>query len=246
MSKFEFVGLITVRTSSTRLPKKCLLPFGEDNVISHIIERAKHYQIEPIVCTSIEKSDDIIEDICKEKEIKVFRGSINNKIKRWSDCVSFFEIDYFHTIDADDPFFDGNEMRRSMLLLKHEDLDIVEPYKYSTTGAAILGYSFSSKYLNKINLEIEENTNTEHLWNYIYNNNQHKKKTLQQNKYINIDIDMRLTLDYEEDYMMLNFVRKLLGNLATREEINNLFIKNPDLHKINWFRKDDYLDNQKI
>ena len=57
---------------------------------------------------------------------------------------------------------------------------------------------------------------------------------------------MRLTLDYEEDYMMLNFVRKLLGNLATREEINNLFIKNPDLHKINWFRKDDYLDNQKI
>ena len=244
MSKFEFTGFVTVRTSSSRLPKKCLLPFGNDNIISHIIKRTQAYNIEPIVCTSIEQTDDIIEDICNKKKIKVFRGSINNKIKRWCNCASHFNIDYFHTIDADDPFFDGNEMKRSMQLLKNENLDFVEPYDYSKAGAGVLGYSFKSKYLSSVNSRILENTNTEHLPKYIYNNDHYKKKTLEQIE--NIEINMRLTLDYEEDFILLNFVRRLLGNLATREDINNLFIQNPDLHKINWFRKDDYLSNQNI
>ncbi len=36
---------ITVRTSSSRLPQKCLLPFGNGNVFEHIIRRAKHYNL---------------------------------------------------------------------------------------------------------------------------------------------------------------------------------------------------------
>ena len=48
-------GIITVRTSSTRLPKKCLLSFGEYNVINHVINRCKYFKIEPIVCTSTDE-----------------------------------------------------------------------------------------------------------------------------------------------------------------------------------------------
>ena len=68
------VGFITVRTSSTRLPNKCLLPFGDETVISHVIKRAIAYGIEPIVCTSNDTSDDVIEQISIEQGVKVFRG----------------------------------------------------------------------------------------------------------------------------------------------------------------------------
>lgn len=242
MSKFEFSGLITVRTSSERLPKKCLLPFGKDNIITHIIKRTESYDIEPIVCTSIEKSDDVIEKICYELGVKIFRGSRNNKIKRWSDCTSFFNIEHFHTIDADDPFFDGNEMKRSMSLLKKNNLDIVEPYKYSTSGAGILGYSFLSSYLSEICNHLDDEVNTEHIPDFIYDNNNFKKETILPLKITNLK--MRLTLDYEEDYTLLSSIRLLLGNNATRDQINNLFERNPDLHKINWFRQIDYLKRQ--
>ena len=49
-------------------------------------------------------------------------------------------------------------------------------------------------------------------------------------------LKLRLTLDYKEDYWLLESLRRLVGNLATRDEINTLFLNNPDLHKINWFR----------
>ena len=32
------IGFITVRTSSTRLPEKCLLPLGDETVISHVVK----------------------------------------------------------------------------------------------------------------------------------------------------------------------------------------------------------------
>ena len=68
------IGFITVRTSSTRLPNKCMLPLGDETVISHVVKRAISYGIEPIICTSIDKSDDILEEISKELGVKCFRG----------------------------------------------------------------------------------------------------------------------------------------------------------------------------
>ena len=112
------IGFITVRTSSTRLPNKCLLPLGDETVISHVVKRAIAYGIEPIICTSTDKSDDILEEISKELGVKCFRGSLVNKLKRWLDCAEHFNVNSFHTIDADDPFFDGSEMIASLDLLK--------------------------------------------------------------------------------------------------------------------------------
>ena len=40
-------AIITVRSESSRLPRKCFLPFGKMSVIEHIIKRTKHYNLEP-------------------------------------------------------------------------------------------------------------------------------------------------------------------------------------------------------
>jgi spore coat polysaccharide biosynthesis protein SpsF (cytidylyltransferase family) len=51
---------------------------------------------------------------------------------------------------------------------------------------------------------------------------------------------MRLTLDYEEDYWMLESVRRMLGNLTSRDKVDQLFLSNPDMYKINWFRNEEW------
>jgi len=236
------IGFITARTSSTRLPKKCLLPFGESTVLNHIIRRAVSYGIEPIVCTSTSKEDDNIEQIANKEGVKCYRGSLDNKLQRWLDCATHFNIDVFHTIDADDPFFDGNEMKRSMRMLKEEKLDTVCPTKSSSAGSASVGYSLTADIVKRACGDLTEDTDTEMMWYYMEKISNLKSRVLPE--ICKNAPKMRLTLDYEEDYWLLETLRKILGNLAERDEINQLFLANPDLHKINWFRNEEWKAGQ--
>ncbi len=242
----KYFAFITARTSSSRLKKKCLLKFGKFKVIEHIIIRALKGGITPILCTTNNKSDNVLENIAKKRKIKFFRGSINNKIKRWFECARLNNINYFHTLDADDLFFDTKAVKQSIKLCKL-GYDIVFPSLLSSSGGASEGYSFKYKSIEKINENIKKK-------NKFYN----KLDTEMINKFINkkkfkIKIfngfnyqikNIRLTLDYLEDYKMLKKVREKCGNFASRKKINFFLKKNDEIIKINYFRTADWKKRQ--
>ena len=243
MTSSDYIGLVTVRTSSTRLPNKCLLPFGQGNVISHVVKRAMSYGIRPIICTSIDPSDDILENIARELDVECFRGSMKNKLKRWSDCVDKFNVKCFHTIDADDPFFDGDEMIESLELLKSEKCDVVSPTKSSSSGGASVGYSLTRDIVKKALDGLDDDTDTEMMWYHLEKINGINIKILPDTR--NAGLNVRLTLDYEEDYWLLASIVRILGNDASRSQIKKLFTTNLDFAKINLFRNDQFLSAQK-
>jgi spore coat polysaccharide biosynthesis protein SpsF len=236
------IGFITVRTSSTRLPSKCLLPLGDETVISHVVKRAISYGIEPIICTSTDKSDDILEEISKELGVKCFRGSLVNKLKRWLDCAEHFNVNSFHTIDADDPLFDGKEMIASLDLLRSKDCDVVCPTESSSAGGASVGYSLTTAIIKKALENLDPDTDTEMMWYYLEKVSQVKMEILPEAS--NANIKVRLTLDYEEDYWLLASIARILGNSASRDAVNQLFLNNPDFSKINFFRNKEWKDAQ--
>lgn len=236
------IGFITVRTSSTRLPNKCLLPLGDETVISHVVKRAISYGIEPIICTSTDKSDDILEEISKELGVKCFRGSLVNKLKRWLDCAERFNVNSFHTIDADDPLFDGKEMIASLDLLRSKDCDVVCPTESSSAGGASVGYSLTTAIIKKALENLDPDTDTEMMWYYLEKVSQVKMEILPEAS--NANIKVRLTLDYEEDYWLLASIARILGNSASRDAVNQLFLNNPDLAKVNFFRNDEWKEAQ--
>ena len=238
----SIVGFITVRTTSTRLPKKCLLSFGDSTVLNHIIRRAVSYGIKPIVCTSTSKDDDIIEEIANKEGVKCYRGSLDNKLQRWLDCANHFNIDTFHTIDADDPFFDGDEMISSMKMLQEEGVDMITPTESSSAGGASVGYSLTTDIVKRACKDLDKDTDTEMMWYYIEKVPDLKTKILPETRK-NIT-KMRLTLDYEEDYWLLDSVCRILGNLTSRDKVDQLFLSNPDMHKINWFRNEEWQSAQ--
>lgn len=242
MNEKEIFGFITVRTSSSRLPNKCLLPFGDSTVLNHVIKRSIHYGIEPVVCTSQSSEDNEVEKISNDLGVKCFRGSLENKLKRWLDCAEYLGLNMFHTIDADDPFFDGNEMKASMKMLQDENLDMVYPTESSHAGRASVGYSLTTDIVRKACAGLDENEDTEMMWYYIEKVNELKAKKL--NETCKNISRMRLTLDYEEDYWLLCSVLRVLGGMASREEVDNLFTENPDLHKVNWFREKEWKSGQ--
>ena len=242
----KFFGLITVRCSSTRLKKKCLLKFGEINVLEHIILRALKSNIIPIVCTTTNKSDYIVQKISKKYKVECFRGSSKNKINRWYECAKKNKISFFHTIDADDPFFDPISIKKSILKCVDKN-EIIFPSKVSRAGGASEGYSFSFKAiekLNKIVSQINKNNNnidTEMIEKFI----DHRVFRIKVLEGSNYEIKKaRLTLDYKEDYEMLSKVRELCGNFAPRKKINEFLKKNKNILKINFFRNLDWKKKQ--
>lgn len=238
MTSSDYIGLVTVRTSSTRLPNKCLLPFGQGNVISHVVKRAISYGMRPIICTSIDPSDDILENIARELNVECFRGSMKNKLKRWLDCTEEFDIEYFHTIDADDPFFDGDEMIESLELLKSQNFDVVCPTESSSLGGASVGYSLTSDIVKKALAGVDDNADTEMMWYYLEKIDGINMTMLPDVR--NTNLKIRLTLDYSEDFWLLSSLVRILGNDADRKDIDRFFSDNPQMYKINYFRNQEW------
>ncbi len=237
-------GLITVRTSSSRLPGKCLLPFGEGNVIEHVIRRARHFGLDPIVCTSVDPSDNVLEGIAASEHVKCFRGSLANKLKRWADCATHFNLDAFHTVDADDPFFDGTEMERSFEFRANKGWDMVCPTESSSAGGASVGYTLTTDVVCRACKGLAEETDTEMMWYHVEKVPNLKKAVLPEGN--PRPQKLRLTLDYQEDYWLLESVRRMVGNLAPRAEVDELFRRNPDLHLVNWFRNAEWEAGQLV
>ena len=105
-------GIILVRTSSIRLPEKCLLDFGGRPIIEHVVDRALHFGFDPIICTTLEKSDDRLIDLFVGKSIKIFRGNTYDKLGRIKDACEKYKVNQFVSIDADDPFFDPDLVKK--------------------------------------------------------------------------------------------------------------------------------------
>ena len=238
---YKYSGFVTVRVQSSRLPYKCMIKLSGKTVLENIFERCLNDGIIPILCTTDLKSDDILEKIAEENNVKIFRGSNKNKIKRWVECAKYFDIDFFHTIDADDPFFDPNLVKSSFDLIYSKNLDFVLPSVYSSDGGGSVGYSIKTKVLENIVKNLDEDADTEMIQGYI---DFAKYKTEIIDEDPGIDYQIRLTLDYEEDFYLLDYITRVLGPNPARQEIIKLFKRNPDLHKINFFRNQQWKSKQ--
>ena len=205
---------ITVRTSSTRLPNKCLMDFGETSVIGHVIKRCQYFELSPIVCTTTFKSDDVLEDIAGGFNVPIFRGALDPR-KRWFDCARFIGCESWHSLDCDDPFFAAEEIEHSYSYLQELSLHCVLPTKSSASGSALVGTSFSLR--------------------------QGETKILPESRQWP---QIRMTLDYPEDYWFLRtLVRAGCDYKKPRRDIDML-IDTFSLTKINSFRTADWKENQ--
>ena len=241
-NKIHIPSFITVRSASTRLPSKCFLPFGESTVLEHIVKRALHFELFPIICTTQAGEDDRIVMLAEKLGIPYYRGPTENKLLRWAGCCKQFGIEAFHSLDADDPFFCGEEVNRSFNLLK-TGFDMVSPSPSSANGGATVGYSLTADIVLKSCEGLDEDVDTEMMWSFI-----ERVPGLRQSSLTDPEDDVvcaRMTLDYNEDYILLEAVRLILGNMATRHDVAVLLKDNPALEKINSFRNKEWAAEKK-
>ena len=100
---------IIARLSSARLPKKNILKINNKPLFINLYNRIKKSKFVDriIVCTSDEKSDDELENICKHGDIDIYRGSLSNVMERIVKCANKFKTKKIIEILGDNPLIDG-------------------------------------------------------------------------------------------------------------------------------------------
>ena len=242
---------ITVRTGSTRLPRKCLLEINGITTIQHLIRRVKKSKLADIIvlCTTVLKEDDILCDIANRENIKYFRGSPSDKLERWKKAAEKFNVEFFVTADGDDLFCEPEliDLAFSQYKKSHPDFIEGDQVKGVDIPCGAFSYGIKTKALQRV-CEMKDTEDTEMMYVYFKNVKLFKCEKLRGVPKIYKRPEIRMTLDYPEDF---EFFKNVIENLGKKNKYFNLkdiisyLDQHPEVLKINQHLQKKFQDNQR-
>ena len=235
------LAMVTVRTSSTRLPEKCFQPLVADlSLVQVVVRRATRIGCQVVIATSDDPSDNRLEEVSLTEGVKIFRGALSNKIKRWTDCMAEFEASEAVIVDGDDPTFDFNVGRRALDLLR-SGKEFIVPSPEMTPGFFTYGFSFHA--MKRLCEAVPDpGTDTDVITEFVARSGLPRTEVSAKPEETT-GHGLRLTVDYPED---LDFYRALFqhvdyldpGPVVVRTALEH------NLGGLNWHRHAEFLDNQ--
>jgi len=203
--------LIQARLSSARFPQKMLENIGSVTLLEYVYKRCQTSAKtdEVVVVTSNKKSDDELYALCLDKDIPVFRGDLDNVLKRYIDAADEYNVDLICRVCGDSPFVDIEAIDEMFHYFeKNSNLD------YTATTNSLNGFMseiVTLDILKKIYNEPLNKEDKEHVTKYIRDN--HSKFNT---KEFNLNLKplglkkFTLTIDYPEDIVI---ARNIADNL---------------------------------
>lgn len=166
------VAIIQARSSSKRFPNKVMQQINGYPLISYVYNRVKKSnKIKKIfVASSVSNSDDKLVKYCKIKDYKVFRGSLNNVIKRFSQILKKKNIKYFVRINGDSPCIDPKVIDKAVNLFKKKKYDIVTNVFPRSYPKGISVEVIKSKLIIDLDRKKINKHYREHITSFFYNN----------------------------------------------------------------------------
>ncbi len=232
MGKSYPTAILQIRTGSTRLPGKMLMPFHNNCSIPElIIERIKTVlpAANILVATTLSKKDDPIEELALKLGVKCFRGDENDVLKRFLDAMEHFDLHNVMRICADNPFLSAEYLQTLITEFQNSEYDYISfefpdgtPIMRSHIG--LFAEIMRADFLKKIASSTQEALYREHVTNYVY-----EHKALFKTLFLPVPLpfanrqDIRLTIDTAGDFN------------AAQNLFSTLFNRNPD------FSADDLL-----
>lgn len=238
--------MVTVRTGSSRLPQKALRKILDQATIEYVIERAlRSKQSEGVVlCTTTLKEDDVLCEIAERHGAHYFRGSVKDKLERWNGACRKYGIEFFVTADGDDLFCEPELMDLIFSQYDRTRADYIEAGDGVICGAISCGISARS--LARV-CEIKGTDDTEMMGVYFKDTGLFKTEFLEGVDPVFLRDDIRMTLDYEDDFRFFETVAKALRpemkNFSLREIISYLD-QHPEVIQLNRHLHEKWKQNQ--
>jgi len=217
---------ILSRYSSKRLKGKALLKINGKELLSHIIDKINYDipNIETIITTSVDKSDDIIVDYCKRNNYNYFRGSLDNVAERILDCSNEYNWDYTIRINGDNLFVDTSSIKNMISLINGNEFDFITnvPGRTFPFGMSIeiIKINFLKTIINDFN-----QSDKEHVTSWLYHNEGIGSRYIFTNKHYPKLSGIKLSIDSEEDISLAKKIFSFFPNKKYVEiqDLNFLF-----------------------
>jgi spore coat polysaccharide biosynthesis protein SpsF len=227
--------IIQARMGSTRLPGKILKKAGGIPLLQVLIDRLKQGNIRFVIATTTKEADNVLADFCSTNTIPFFRGDEDDVLSRYYLCAQKFEIEPVIRITSDCPLLDAAIIEGG--LEKYLNSDRERLYLSNTTKRTFpRGFDFeifSYELLSEANSKATDSTDREHVTPFLWKN---KPGNIVVEPFTgkSDDSDLRLTVDTEEDYILIKSLIESYGaQKMSGPEIIKILRQHPELAKIN-------------
>jgi spore coat polysaccharide biosynthesis protein SpsF len=229
--------IIQAHMGSTRLPGKVMKKFCNKEVLLHVYDRCcRGAKVDKVViATSLNKENDVIEELCHKNGLDCFRGSENDVLDRYYECAKKYQPKIIIRVTSDCPLLEPKLIDFLVSNIEKDQVEFVEEEK-----GLLIGHGtdvFSMKALEKLKKNSFANKQKEHVIGYYLDNkNEFTSKTYPLGKDLeHLFRPYRLTLDTKEDYELLNFLYTMFykDGYADLKSIIDYIDHNPEILDIN-------------
>ncbi len=224
---------LSVRNKATRLPGKVLLDLAGKTVTERLLERLQCAQEADMIAvtTSPHPDDAILGEIARRCGVEVFYGSEDDKLDRYLQAARHFHVDLAVIVDGDDPLCDPGYIDRLIRVARAGDADFltVDGLPVGCTANAV-----RTSALEKV-CRIKTEHDTEVWGGYFTQTGLFRTQILPADP-AHRRPDLRMTLDYPEDYAFFQAVYEHLhreGRVFTLDEVLDLVRRHPEIAEIN-------------
>ena len=225
---------------SGRLPGKILMRVHGQPMLKGIVQRCRESRFADnvIVATTDLPKDDIVAEFCKKNEISFFRGDEEDVLKRYYETARQFGSEIIVRVTADCPLIDPGVVDMCVEKFNnHKGVDYLSNTLARTFPRGLDAEVFHFKALEKAHKNAFERYEREHVTPYIWEN--------KRGEFIigeNLEAeggykrDYRLTVDYQEDFYLINAIYAALYNgrsIVNSEEAIRFLDSNPQIAAIN-------------
>lgn len=209
---------------STRLPGKIMRPILGRPMLELMIERLKHARRldHIVVATTINRDDDVVEELARRLDIGCFRGSEDDVLDRVLQAARAAYASVIVEITADCPLIDPSVVDKVVDVYLTHQFDFVANRLRPTFPDGLGVRVFSTALLEKVASLTQDPVDRENVSLYIWEHPEkfslHNVESDLQEKYW----DLRLTVDTLEDFVLITKI------------YDELYPKNPafGLHEI--------------
>jgi spore coat polysaccharide biosynthesis protein SpsF (cytidylyltransferase family) len=234
----KIIGVTQARYGSTRLPAKVLKTIGSQTLLDIHLDRILQAKLidKLMVATTSEEGAEKIVEVAKKHHVDTYKGSINDVLGRFYNCVEEYNPDYVVRLTSDCPLIDPEVVDSVIRVCISSDYDYVSNTMTPTypDGVDVEVFKFSA--LKKAFNEATLKSDREHVTPYIWRNSSFKGGILFKSFNVSNDVDYsnyRITIDTAEDFEVIKHLINILGTNKGWHEYINYLNDQPEIRALN-------------
>jgi spore coat polysaccharide biosynthesis protein SpsF len=197
---------------STRLPGKVLMEVNSRPLLAYQLDRiSKSKKIDRVVvATSTLERDDVIESFCNDYGVDCYRGSEDDVLSRYYECAKQYNPSTVIRMTADCPLIDPEIIDAVVQKFEDDNVDYCANSVPPETSKFPDGSDvevFSMKALECANVEVKDPHFREHVTFQFWQNKNYTSSQYTQDKDWS---NYRITVDYPEDFEVIEYILKEL------------------------------------